>query len=89
MSILSFSRAQTIASRSLIAACLGVIISTLARLAVGSALYLAPSGPLFWLAAAIAVRTADIEAASMEEASQLPDDSKERDEAVRDSLTLR
>ncbi len=89
MSILSFSRAQTIASRSLIAACLGVIISTLARLAVGSALYLAPSGPLFWLAAAIAVRTADIEAASMEEAYQLPDDPKERDEAVRDSLALR
>jgi len=62
MAIASFMRVQTVESRSLIAACLAVMLSTLARLAVGSALYLAPGGPLFWLAAALAVRTAEIEA---------------------------
>ena len=81
----SFSRARTIAARSLIAACLGVIISTIARLAVGSALYMAPSGPLFWLAAAMAARAADIDVAERQEvyeyAERLGREAQRPDEA--------
>jgi len=61
MALMSFARAQTAGARSLIAGCIGIIVSTVARLAVGSALYMAPSGLLFWLAAVVAVRCADIE----------------------------
>ncbi len=64
MTVASFRRVRTVESRALIAACLAVVVSTLARLAVGSAIYLVPGGPLFWLAAAMAVRTAEIETAS-------------------------
>jgi len=56
MTVSSFMRVRTVESRSLIAACLAVMLSGLARLAVGSALYMVPSGPMFWLASAIAVR---------------------------------
>jgi len=61
MSVSSFMRAHTVESRSLIAACLAIIISTVARLAVGSAIYMVPSGPMFWLAAAMSVRVVDVE----------------------------
>ncbi len=63
MTVFSFMRVRTVESRSLIAACLAVMLSSVARLAVGSALYLVPGGPLFWLAGALAVRTAEIELA--------------------------
>jgi len=61
----SYLRCQTLAGRSLTAACLGIAVSTAARLAVGSALYLVPSGPLFWLCAGLAQRIPQIEAAEM------------------------
>jgi len=63
MTVSSFMRVHTVESRSLIAACLAVMLSGLARLAVGSALYLVPGGPMFWLSGAMAVRTAEIELA--------------------------
>ena len=63
MTVSSFMRVRTVESRSLIAACLAVMLSSLARLAVGSAIYLVPGGPMFWLAAAMAVRSADLEVA--------------------------
>jgi len=63
MTVSSFMQVRTVESRSLIAACLAVMLSGLARLAVGSALYLVPGGPMFWLSGAMAVRTAEIELA--------------------------
>jgi len=63
MTVSSFMRVRTVESRSLIAACLAVMLSSLARLAVGSAIYLVPGGPMFWLSGAMAVRTAEIELA--------------------------
>jgi len=63
MTVSSFLQVRTMESRSLIAACLAVVVSTAARLAVGSALYLVPGGPMFWLAAAMAKRAAEIEVA--------------------------
>ncbi len=58
----SYFQARTFAGRSLAAACIGVAVSTVTRLAVGSALYLVPSGPLFWLVYAVALRVPQIEA---------------------------
>ncbi len=63
-------RVRTMESRSLIAACLAVMLSSFARLAVGSAIYLVPGGPMFWLAGAIAQRTVDIEVASRHNVSE-------------------
>jgi len=70
MTVSSFMRVRTVESRSLIAACLAVMLSGLARLAVGSALYLVPSGPMFWLSGAMAVRTAEIELARRQPVSE-------------------
>ena len=61
----AYLQVRTFAARSLTAACIAVAISTLARLAVGSSLYLVPSGPLFWLVCALAVRVPHVEAQEM------------------------
>ncbi len=66
----SYLRCKTLAGRSLTAACLGIAISTVARLAVGSVLYLAPSGPIFWLCGALAQRIPQIEAAEMAQSAK-------------------
>lgn len=58
----SYLQARTFAGRSLAAACVGITISTVTRLAVGSALYMVPSGPFFFLACAIGLRVLDVEA---------------------------
>ncbi len=61
----AYLRCRTLAARSLTAACLGIAVSTMASLAVGSALYLVPSGPFFWLACALAMRIPQIESQEM------------------------
>ncbi len=63
IAVSGFLRVRTMESRSLIAACLAVMLSSLARLAVGSAIYLVPGGLLFYLSGAMAQRTVEIEVA--------------------------
>lgn len=62
MNLATYRRCRTSEYRLLAAACLGVTISIFFQLAVGSALYLAPGGLLFWAFAAISYRLPEIEA---------------------------
>jgi len=87
MTVVSFMRARTVESRSLIAACLAVVVSTLARLAVGSAIYLVPGGPMFWLAAAMAARAADIEMAGRADVYEYVQRHEHADRVPKQSAT--
>lgn len=58
----AYRRCRTTQYRLLAGACVGITLSVLAQLLVGSALYVAPGGLLFWLFYAIAVRLPDLEA---------------------------
>jgi hypothetical protein len=61
----AYRRCHSAAYRAVAAACVAVTISILFQLAVGSALYLAPGGLLFWSFYAISQRLPELEAAEL------------------------
>jgi putative inorganic carbon (HCO3(-)) transporter len=63
--IRSYRACRTTRYRAVAAACLSVTISIIFQLTVGSALYLAPGGLLFWAFYAISQRLPELEAAEL------------------------
>jgi len=68
----AYRRCRTSQYRMMAGACVGVTLSVLAQLLVGSALYVAPGGLIFWLFYAIALRLPDLEAADPRVQAWLP-----------------
>jgi hypothetical protein len=63
--IRSYLGCRTSAYRAVAAACVSVTVSIVFQLAVGSALYLAPGGLIFWACYAISQRLPELEAAEL------------------------
>ncbi len=70
--IVTYRTCRTTAYRAVAAACVSVTVSIIFQLAVGSALYLAPGGLLFWAFYAVSQRLPELEAAELTAAQAFP-----------------